>query len=94
MVVSMGTGEGERKQKELEGTGGVCAKSVATVNARSVGKLIKVLGAYLAFTNVSVWSLPASTSDLHALRHVADCRLSARGNLHRDLDLVAGRPAV
>eukprot|EP00965_Chrysotila_dentata_P076293 2519835-Pleurochrysis_carterae.AAC.3 len=26
--------------------------------------------------------------------HVADCRFSARGNLHRDLALAAGRPPV
>eukprot|EP00965_Chrysotila_dentata_P025213 836648-Pleurochrysis_carterae.AAC.1 len=49
---------------------------------------------YLALTNISVWSLPVPTSDRHALRHVADCRFSARGNLHRDLDLTAGRPVV
>eukprot|EP00965_Chrysotila_dentata_P187681 6172287-Pleurochrysis_carterae.AAC.1 len=49
---------------------------------------------YLALTNVSIWSLLALTSDRHALRHVADCRFSARGNLHQDLDLAAGRPAV
>eukprot|EP00965_Chrysotila_dentata_P055989 1856440-Pleurochrysis_carterae.AAC.1 len=49
---------------------------------------------YLALTNISVWSLPAPTSDRHAFRHVADCRFSARGNMHRDLDLAARRPAV
>eukprot|EP00965_Chrysotila_dentata_P221092 6192190-Pleurochrysis_carterae.AAC.2 len=49
---------------------------------------------YLALKNVSVWSLPTPTSDRHALRHIADGRFSARGNLHRDLDLAAGRPAV
>eukprot|EP00965_Chrysotila_dentata_P087910 2902603-Pleurochrysis_carterae.AAC.1 len=49
---------------------------------------------YLALTNISVCSLPAPTSDRHALRHLADCRFSTRGNLHRDLDLAAGRPAV
>eukprot|EP00965_Chrysotila_dentata_P006277 204899-Pleurochrysis_carterae.AAC.1 len=64
------------------------------MNARPVGKLIKSRSAYLALTHFSVWSLPASTSDRHALRHVTDCRFSARGNLHRDIDLAAGSPAV
>eukprot|EP00965_Chrysotila_dentata_P059656 1979146-Pleurochrysis_carterae.AAC.1 len=82
-VVSMGMEKGERKQGERDGVGGVCARaSVATGIAQ------------LALTNVSVWSLPASTSDRHAFRHVADCHFSAGGNLHRDLDLAAGRPAV
>eukprot|EP00965_Chrysotila_dentata_P191112 6174320-Pleurochrysis_carterae.AAC.2 len=36
----------------------------------------------------------ARTSDRQTHRHVADCCLSARGNVLRDLDLVAGRPAV
>eukprot|EP00965_Chrysotila_dentata_P126945 4199141-Pleurochrysis_carterae.AAC.1 len=49
---------------------------------------------YLVLTNISVWSLPAPTSDRQALRHVADCRFSPRCNLHPDLDLAAGRPAV
>eukprot|EP00965_Chrysotila_dentata_P261984 6214431-Pleurochrysis_carterae.AAC.4 len=30
----------------------------------------------------------------HVLRHAVNCRFSARGNLHRDLDLTAGRPAI
>eukprot|EP00965_Chrysotila_dentata_P223083 6193378-Pleurochrysis_carterae.AAC.1 len=38
---------------------------------------------YLALTNVSVWSLPVLTSDCHALRHVADCRFSARRSAPR-----------
>ena len=94
-MVRPGMGEGERKQGELDGAGGVCARaSVATVNARPVGKLMKSSQRYLALTNISVWSLPAQAPDRHFLRHVADCRFSARGNLHRDLDLAARRPAV
>eukprot|EP00965_Chrysotila_dentata_P178491 5894749-Pleurochrysis_carterae.AAC.1 len=35
-------GEGERKQGERDGAGGVCATaSAATVNARPVGKVMK-----------------------------------------------------
>eukprot|EP00965_Chrysotila_dentata_P242500 6204909-Pleurochrysis_carterae.AAC.1 len=74
-----------------------CARKLlweATVNARPVGKLLKRSLRYLALTSVLVGSLSVLTSDRHALRHVADCRFSARGNLHRDLDLAAGRPAV
>eukprot|EP00965_Chrysotila_dentata_P148283 4895377-Pleurochrysis_carterae.AAC.1 len=74
MAVSRGMGEGERKQKELDGAGGVCARAaLATVNAHPVGKLMKSSQRHLALTNTSVWSLPALTSDRHALRHVADC---------------------
>eukprot|EP00965_Chrysotila_dentata_P149592 4940289-Pleurochrysis_carterae.AAC.1 len=88
-------GEGERQQRELDGAGGVCATaSVATVNARPVGKPMKSSQRYLALTNIAIWSLPAPTSDRHALGHVVDCRFSARGNLHRDLNLAASRPAV
>eukprot|EP00965_Chrysotila_dentata_P147186 4859533-Pleurochrysis_carterae.AAC.9 len=88
-------GEGERKEGERDGAGGVCARaSVATVNERPVSKLMKSSQRYLALPNVSVWSLPVPTSDhRHALRLVADCRFSDRGNLHRDLDLAARRPA-
>eukprot|EP00965_Chrysotila_dentata_P068017 2250126-Pleurochrysis_carterae.AAC.1 len=91
----MGMGKGGRKQRELDGAGGVGARaSVATVNARPVGRLMKSPQRYLALTNISVWSMSAPTSDRHALRHVADCRFSTRGNLHRDLALAARRPAV
>eukprot|EP00965_Chrysotila_dentata_P066724 2209064-Pleurochrysis_carterae.AAC.1 len=91
----MGMGKGERKQRELDGAGGVCAKVfVATVNVRPVGKVMKSLQCYVALTNNLVWSLPAPTFDRHALRHVTDCCFSARGNLHRYLDLAAGCPAV
>eukprot|EP00965_Chrysotila_dentata_P206260 6183451-Pleurochrysis_carterae.AAC.1 len=39
--------------------------------------------------------LPVLTSDGddHVFRHVVDGRFAARGNLHRDLDLTAGRSA-
>eukprot|EP00965_Chrysotila_dentata_P262035 6214452-Pleurochrysis_carterae.AAC.2 len=81
--------------RERNCAGGACARaSVATVNARPADKVLKLLLCYLALTNASVWSLPVLTSDRHALRHVADCRFSAQGNLHRDHDLTAGRPAV
>eukprot|EP00965_Chrysotila_dentata_P168863 5576068-Pleurochrysis_carterae.AAC.2 len=76
--VSMGMGEGERKQGGRDGAGGMSARGFCGD----------------ALTSVSVWSLPAPTSDRHALRHLAHCRSSARGNLHRDLDLAAERPAV
>eukprot|EP00965_Chrysotila_dentata_P194786 6176582-Pleurochrysis_carterae.AAC.1 len=83
------------KSGERDGDGGVCARaSLATVNARLVGKLFKRSLRYLALTNVSVWPLPVLASDRHALRHVANCRFSTRGNLRRDLDLAAGRPAI
>eukprot|EP00965_Chrysotila_dentata_P044236 1470210-Pleurochrysis_carterae.AAC.3 len=39
----MGMGEGERKHGEHSGAGGVCARAdVATLNARAVGKLMKI----------------------------------------------------
>eukprot|EP00965_Chrysotila_dentata_P112667 3723392-Pleurochrysis_carterae.AAC.3 len=85
----------QEKTEERDSAGGVCARTfVATLNASLVGKPLKCSLRYLALTNVLVWSLPVLTSDRHALRHVADHPFSARGNLHRDLDLAVGRPAV
>eukprot|EP00965_Chrysotila_dentata_P132891 4394083-Pleurochrysis_carterae.AAC.1 len=87
-------GEGREKTGERDGPGGVCARAfVATVSARPASKLLKRSLRYLALTNASVVALPVLTSGRHAFRHVADCRFSARCNLHRDLDLAAGRPA-
>eukprot|EP00965_Chrysotila_dentata_P089366 2951048-Pleurochrysis_carterae.AAC.1 len=90
-----GYGAGREKTGERDGAGAGCARaSVATVNARPAGRLLKSSLRCLVLTNASVWSLPVLTSDRHALRHVANCRFSTRDNLHRDLDLAAGRPAV
>eukprot|EP00965_Chrysotila_dentata_P196100 6177383-Pleurochrysis_carterae.AAC.3 len=82
---------GREKKEDRDGAGGVYARAfVATVNARPAGKLLKRLLRYFALTNALVWSTPVLTSDRHALRHITDCRFSARSNLHRDLDLAAG----
>eukprot|EP00965_Chrysotila_dentata_P207209 6183987-Pleurochrysis_carterae.AAC.2 len=94
IVVKLGTGTG-KKTEELDGAGGVGARgSVATVYARQAGRLLKRRRLYLALTNALVRPLPVLTSDRHVLRHVLHCRFSARGNLHRYLDLVAKHPVV
>eukprot|EP00965_Chrysotila_dentata_P109375 3614847-Pleurochrysis_carterae.AAC.1 len=57
-----------------------------------------VRSAYLALTNVSVWSLPAPTSDRHALRHVADYAASPLEAICTEISIsppgALGRPAV
>eukprot|EP00965_Chrysotila_dentata_P222903 6193254-Pleurochrysis_carterae.AAC.3 len=86
---------GREKTGERDGAGGVCARaSAATVYACPAGKLLKYSLRYFALANALLWTLPVLTSDCHALRHVADCRFSAPGNLHRDLYLTAGRAAA
>eukprot|EP00965_Chrysotila_dentata_P050225 1664165-Pleurochrysis_carterae.AAC.1 len=47
-----------------------------------------------ALTKALILLLPALTPDRHVLRDAVYCRFSARGNLYRDLDLAAWRPAV
>ena len=94
-MVCKGDGGGREKAEELGGAGGVFARGpVATVNARRSGRLLKRPRHCLALTNVLNLLLPALTSDRHVLRDAAYYRFSARGNLHRDLDLAAWRPAV
>eukprot|EP00965_Chrysotila_dentata_P070605 2334332-Pleurochrysis_carterae.AAC.2 len=94
-VVRIGDGGRREKIGERDGTGGVCARaSVATVHGRRAGKLWKRSLRCLALKNALACSLPVLASDRHAFRHLADCRFSARGNMHRDLDLAAGSPVV
>eukprot|EP00965_Chrysotila_dentata_P055254 1833614-Pleurochrysis_carterae.AAC.1 len=65
-----------------------CGDGECASGRQTIGKFAAAL------TNASVCSLPVLTFDRHAFRHVADCRLSARGHLHRDLHFAAGRHAV
>eukprot|EP00965_Chrysotila_dentata_P220968 6192110-Pleurochrysis_carterae.AAC.1 len=84
-VVKIGVEVGERKR----------SSSTATATcARGVLWRLCMLAGLAVFRNVGVLSLPVLTSDRHALRHLVDCRFSARGNLHRDLELAARCSAV
>eukprot|EP00965_Chrysotila_dentata_P136153 4501354-Pleurochrysis_carterae.AAC.1 len=86
---------GREKLADHDGACGGCAKgSVATAYGRRPGRLLKRLRqSYLVLTSV-LHQVPAVlSSDRHVFATV-NCRSSARGNLHQDLDLAAPRPAV
>eukprot|EP00965_Chrysotila_dentata_P217502 6190029-Pleurochrysis_carterae.AAC.7 len=85
----------QEKMEELGGAGGACVRgSVATVYSRRAGRLLRRPFHHLALTNTLVLLLPVPTSNRNVLRPFINCRFFAPGNLHRDLDLAAWRPAV
>eukprot|EP00965_Chrysotila_dentata_P188968 6173053-Pleurochrysis_carterae.AAC.9 len=83
---TLGTLRRKRKRRSTRG-------SVATACGRRPGRLLKHLRYYLILTSVPKQLPPVLSSDRHILRYVVDCRVSARGNLHKGLDLAARRPA-
>eukprot|EP00965_Chrysotila_dentata_P177313 5855835-Pleurochrysis_carterae.AAC.1 len=80
MSGSLGNAETQERAQVQQGAGVACAKGlVATAYERRTADLP-----------------PVPSYDCHVLHqhHVVNCRFSARGNLHRDLDLSARRSAV
>eukprot|EP00965_Chrysotila_dentata_P215108 6188576-Pleurochrysis_carterae.AAC.1 len=89
-VVKTGTGVEKRKRRSSTARA-ACAREVLWRRCmRQASRLLKRPQHYVALTNASVLPLPVLKSDRHTLRH----RFSARGSLHRDLDLAARCPAV
>eukprot|EP00965_Chrysotila_dentata_P012932 426824-Pleurochrysis_carterae.AAC.1 len=86
---------GGEKAEEHEGACGACARdSVATAYERRPRRLPKHLRHYLVLTIFSYQLPTVLPSNRDVLRNVVNCRFFARGNLHRNLDLAARRPAV
>eukprot|EP00965_Chrysotila_dentata_P171844 5670797-Pleurochrysis_carterae.AAC.1 len=61
---------------------------------RRSGRLLKTPSSLLSVDECLYQLPPVLSSDRHVLLHVVSCRLSAQGNLQRDLDVAARRPAV
>eukprot|EP00965_Chrysotila_dentata_P170848 5639214-Pleurochrysis_carterae.AAC.3 len=82
-------GMGERKRKSLTAPAMHAREVVATAYGHRPSRLLNTSLSLLSIDKCSILS-----SDRHVLRHVVNCRFSARGNLYRDLHLAARHPAV
>eukprot|EP00965_Chrysotila_dentata_P041971 1392344-Pleurochrysis_carterae.AAC.1 len=91
-----GDGRERKKAEELDGAGNLCAKGPeVTLDARRAGRLLET-SALLPSIDERFDSATARLDfrSGHVFRHGAYCRFFTRGNLHRDLNLAAWRPAV
>eukprot|EP00965_Chrysotila_dentata_P008881 289395-Pleurochrysis_carterae.AAC.1 len=85
--------EGECKNRRSATAPAACSRGLVVKEyERQAGRFL-VRNCY-SITKHCRSPLPVLPSFHHGLRHILDCRCSARGNLHLDLHLAAGHHAV